>query len=64
MCLVKKITFLQVIEEKYPPRRAVLAASHPLEFENDRLTLDIPMAGSKVKGGWRIVPLYSPTVSY
>ncbi len=34
-----------------------------VEFEKDSLTLDIPKAGAKVKGGWKITPMFHPTVS-
>ena len=48
--------------EEYPPKRAVLGVNHPVEFEDDRLSLDIPMTGTKVKG-WNVFPLFPPTVS-
>ena len=42
---------------------AVLGMNQSVEFEDDRLLLDIPMTGTKAKG-WRIVPSFNPTVSW
>ena len=33
-----------------------------VEFEEDRIELDIPMDGVTVKGGWQITPLIPPVV--
>ncbi len=49
------------MSEEYSSKRAVLGVNHFVEFEEDSLTLDIPMAG-KVKGGWKITPMFHPTV--
>ncbi|XP_064401960.1 uncharacterized protein LOC135347815 isoform X2 [Halichondria panicea] len=51
-----------LVSEKYSSKRAVLGVNHFVEFEEDSLTLDIPMAGAKVKGGWKITPMFHPTV--
>ena len=36
---------------------------HIVEFEEDRITLDIPGNGAEVMGGWKITPLFHPTVA-
>ncbi|XP_064401971.1 uncharacterized protein LOC135347820 isoform X4 [Halichondria panicea] len=51
-----------LVSEKYSSKRAVLGVNHFVEFEEDSLTLDIPKAGAKVKGGWKITPMFHPTV--
>ena len=56
------IVLLQLVSEEYSSKRAVLGVNHFVEFEEDSLTLDIPMAGAKVKGGWKITPMFHPTV--
>ena len=35
----------------------------PVEFEADRIELDIPMDGITIKGGWKIFPLMPPVVN-
>ena len=35
-----------------------------MEFEEDRVYLDIPMDGVSVKGGWMITPLVTPSVCF
>ena len=56
------IVLLQLVSEEYSSKRAVLGVNHFVEFEEDSLTLDIPKAGTKVKGGWKITPMFHPTV--
>ncbi len=56
------IVLLQLVSEEYSSKRAVLGVNHFVEFEEDSLTLDIPMAGAKVSGGWKITPMFHPTV--
>ena len=56
------IVLLQLVREKYSSKKAVLGVKQLVEFEEDSLTLDIPMAGAKVKGGWKITPMFYPTV--
>ncbi len=50
------------MSEEYSSKRAVLGVNHFVEFEEDSLTLDIPMSGAEVSGGWRITPMFHPTV--
>ncbi len=56
------ILLLQLVSEEYSSKKAVLGVNHFVEFEEDSLTLDIPMAGAEVSGGWRITPMFHPTV--
>ncbi len=37
--------------------------NHFIEFEEDSVTLESPMFNDKFKGGWKIYPLFPPTVS-
>ena len=50
------------MKKEYSSKRAVLGVNHFVEFEEDRITLDIPMAGIEVEGGWKIIPMFPPTV--
>ncbi|XP_064401224.1 uncharacterized protein LOC135347256 isoform X2 [Halichondria panicea] len=50
------------VSEKYSTKEAILGVNHFVEFEGDRITLDIPIDGTKVKGGWKITPMFHPTV--
>ncbi|XP_064402405.1 uncharacterized protein LOC135348156 [Halichondria panicea] len=51
-----------LVSEEYSSKRAILGVNHFVEFEEDSLTLDIPMTGAEVSGGWRITPMFHPTV--
>ncbi len=50
------------MSEEYSSIEAIIGVNHILEFEEDRITLDIPMAGVEVSGGWKITPMFYPTV--
>ena len=50
------------MSEVYSSQGAILGVSHIVEFEEDSITLDIPMAGGEVSGGWKITPMFHPTV--
>ncbi len=50
------------MSEEYSSKRAIFGVNHFVEFEGDSLTLDIPMAGAEVSGGWKITPMFHPTV--
>ncbi len=54
---------VQRVSEEYSSKEAILGVNHIVEFEEDSITLDIPMAGAEVSGGWRITPMFHPTVS-
>ncbi len=56
------IVLLQLVSEEYSTKEAILGVNHFVEFEGDRITLDIPIDGTKVKGGWKITPMFHPTV--
>ena len=50
------------MSEEYSSKEAISGLNHIVEFEEDRITLDIPMAGVEVSGGWKITPVFHPTV--
>ncbi len=49
--------------EEYLSKRAVLGLNLCIDFEEDRVRLDIPMEGMVIKDGWKLTPLFFPTVS-
>ena len=49
------------MKEYYSKREAVCGSTQEIEFEDDKVSLNIPLDGV-VKGGWKIVPLIHPTV--
>ena len=53
---------LQSVNKHYQERRAISGPNHEIEFEKDKVSLDIPITGKTVTGGWTIVPLFHPTV--
>ncbi len=53
---------VQRVSEEYSSKEAILGVNHIVEFEEDSITLDIPMDGAEVSGGWRITPMFHPTV--
>ncbi len=52
----------QRVSEEYSSKDAILGVNHFVEFEEDRITLDIPDDGAEVSGGWKITPMFHPTV--
>ncbi len=52
----------QRVSEEYSSKEAILGVNHFVEFEEDRITLDIPKDGAEVSGGWKITPMFHPTV--
>ncbi len=50
----------QRVSEEYSSKDAILGVNHFVEFEKDRITLDIP--DDEVSGGWKIMPMFHPTV--
>ena len=52
----------QRVSEEYSSKKAILGVDHIVEFEEDKITLDISMDGAEVSEGWTIMPLYHPTV--
>ncbi len=53
----------QRVSAEYSSKEAILGVDHIVEFEEDSITLDIPMTGVEVSEGWKITPMYYPTVS-
>ena len=52
---------LKAIEAKYEVKPDV---DMDVDFESDRILLDIPMGGIDVLSGWKIIPLFCPVVSF
>ncbi|XP_064392422.1 uncharacterized protein LOC135340061 isoform X3 [Halichondria panicea] len=61
VCLNHEI-YVTHVREEYSSKEAILGVSHLVEFEEDRITLDIPMAGVEVSGELKITPVFYPTV--
>ena len=53
----------QLVEEEYKERGAECVLMVPVEFESDRITVDISLEGTVVGGGWKIQPFAPPVVS-
>ena len=47
----------QRVYEKKPDAELIV------EFERDRITLDVPMEGISIPNGWKILPITPPVVS-
>ncbi len=58
----KSLLGVQRVNKEYSSKAAILGVDNIVEFEGDRITLDIPMEGAEVSGGWRITPMFHPTV--
>ena len=59
-----QLTFFdtQAVKEEYSERDAELDFDQVVEFESDRFTINIPMEGIAVEGGWNVRPLARPVV--
>ena len=52
------------MNDHYSKKGSESAADQQIEFESDRITLDIPITGVITENkGWKIIPLFSPVVS-
>ena len=63
---LKTDTILVFIQEAslYPNKPAAIAgADEEFEFDDDRITLKIPIEGVSPLDGWKVIPINSPTVS-
>ena len=51
-------------EEEYERKQALPGHTQPVEFESDKITLNIPMEGVECTSsdGWTISPLFPPVV--
>lgn len=54
----------QIVKEDYSNMGVEPHSEMVIEFESDRITVNIPMAGIVIEGGWRIRPLAPPVVRY
>ena len=53
----------QSVKEDYQEKQAQSGHTQPIEFQSDKITLDIPMTGVSSEG-WKINPLFPPVVSF
>ena len=53
---------LQKIKRYYKKERAKEGAYLPVEFEEDKISLDIPMPGGVTVSEWKLTPLVPPIV--
>ena len=51
-----------MIKNNYVSKSAIEGPDQEVEFEMDRITLDVPVRGITVEEGWAIKPLVHPTV--
>ena len=63
MCVESFINLIQIVKEDYQEKQAQSGHTQPIDFESDKITLDIPMTGVSSEG-WKINPLFPPVVSY
>lgn len=54
---------MQAAKEEYKEKDLEPDIELIIEFESDRITLDIPLEGISLDGGWNIRPLTQPVVS-
>ena len=47
---------------EYDKKNAELDSDSIFEFESESITIDVPLAGITVDGGWNLVPNTVPTV--
>ena len=52
----------QIVQQKYAAR-AIEDISFRIEFEDAKISLDIPSSGLTLESGWKITPLFHPTVN-
>ena len=50
------------MKKEYKGKEAQLDSELVVEFESDRITIDVPLEGTDVEGGWKILPLAPPVV--
>ena len=52
------------MKKSYCPEQGVeFGLDHPVEFEADQISLDIPKEGITDLKGWELIPSYAPVVS-
>ena len=57
-------TAKQDVEKNYRQKeRAISGPDQLIDFEADRIRLDIPEEGAILKEGWKLTPLFTPVVS-
>ncbi len=52
---------IQRVSEEYLSKKAILGVDQIVEFEEDKITLDISMDG-EVMEGWKVTPMFYPMV--
>ena len=50
------------MDREYEEKDAEFDSEMLVQFESDRIDIDIPSEGIVVEGGWKIIPLYPPVV--
>ena len=55
---------IQAVKKEYKEKDAQLDLERTFFFELDNITIDIPLKGINIEGGWKIVPLTNPVVRY
>ena len=54
---------LQAVEKEYAEYTSDDHLSMAIEFQDDTITLKVPVGGEVLENGWEITPLTPPTVS-
>ena len=54
---------IQAVKEEYKEKDAQFDLDRTFFFESDNITIDIPLKGINIEGGWKIMPLTNPVVS-
>ena len=56
------IIIIQVVKRDYNKDNASLGARQLVEFESNKITLNIPQEGITLDEGWKIMPQIAPVV--
>ena len=51
-----------MVHQNYTEKKAIEGPDQDIEFEEDRITMEIPERGSITIGGWTIIALTPPMV--
>ena len=54
---------MQAVEKEYAEYTSDDHLSMAIEFQDDTITLKVPVGGEVLENGWEITPLTPPTVS-
>ena len=56
------LLLLQVVQQEYTSIGATTGPDLPVEFESDSISLQLPSKREILNGGWRLFPLFYPSV--